>query len=178
MTTSSNRPNFEAYLEATTKSAQQIFLDKNPGLAEILDGFRDNSFIASLNDQLTRRGSLTENQVYAAKRFFARQQQATEYEQIKQPVTTGRRQITGTILSTRMNQYQVGYHRSVSSYKMLVMTDDHNKVWGSIPEELFEGNDMESLKGKRIQFTATVKVKPEDAFFGLFTRPVKASIIG
>lgn len=110
-------------------------------------------------------------------------------ELMKRPAPTGRLEITGTILSAKYVDSDYG-----STLKMLVEGDGW-KVWGTVPKQLaddeygryYDADDNDprydgiavwtkALIGRKVTFTATVKVNEDDPSFGFFTRPTKATI--
>lgn len=79
-------------------------------------------------------------------------------------VTEGRRTITGEILTVKWVENMYG-----GALKMLVGTDEGERLWGTKPSIL----SAECDKGARIQFVATVEAGG-DKGFGFFARPAKA----
>lgn len=140
-------------------------------------------FYHDLLSKCRRYGNLTENQVAAVERardrdaeFAARR--AAEAATIEGPLTEGRREIAGEIVSTKWQDSDFG-----GAMKMLVREDDGNKVWGTIPAAL-EAYDADTGsyswpdKGARIVFTATVTRSDDDEHFGFFKRPTNARVEG
>lgn len=80
----------------------------------------------------------------------------------------GRFELTGVVLTIKLQQSMYG-----DTLKMLVKTPEGYKVWGSVPSSI----DCDDLKGCTIRFTARVERSDNDAKFGYFTRPSKASIV-
>ena len=79
----------------------------------------------------------------------------------------GRVDIVGEIVSVKMKESMYG-----SVLKMLVVDDTGFKVWGTVPSSI-EG----CLRGDTISFSAQVTPSDDDAKFGFFKRPTKASIL-
>jgi len=79
---------------------------------------------------------------------------------------TGRGVVTGTVLSTKLQESRFG-----CTWKMLVKDDEGFKVWGSIP------SDLDVAKGDKVTFTARLEQSKDDAYFGFFKRPTKASVL-
>lgn len=147
-------------------------------------------FYHSLMHKLNRYGELTDNQVAAALKAADRDEhRAAERAAEPQPTTalvTGRREVVGVVLGTKN---QDGYFRGEDTVKMLVQQDDLNKVWGTVPQALFDAvyelhKDDENfdgtqklLRGKRVRFTATVDRSSDDEHFGFFKRPTKAEVV-
>lgn len=82
------------------------------------------------------------------------------------PQTDERIKVVGKVLSTRLDETPYGSVR-----KMLVQHESGYKVWGSVPS----GLDVST--GATIEFIAAVKRSNDDAKFGFFSRPTKASIV-
>jgi len=177
------------------------FRATNPEVVTFLESLNDDydsrepEFLLSLKQQLRNKGSLSDAQVAAAGKFLAKRKEwaakreADEAEHAPTtPLVEGRRTITGTIVSTKVQHSD--YHPS--QLKMLVREDDGNKVWGTVPravEDLTVPTDhyengewykrppvVESLRGQRVTFTATVKRSEDDPHFGFFSRPNDAKL--
>lgn len=84
-------------------------------------------------------------------------------------VPTGRVQITGTILGTKMVESDYGL-----TEKMLVEDDRGFKVYGTVPSSIYSSGDV---KGMKVTFSAKVEPSNNDAFFGFFSRPTKAKVL-
>jgi len=84
------------------------------------------------------------------------------------PITDSRLWITGKVLSTKWQESQFG-----ETLKMLALSDNGFKVWGSVPKTLATN---ESLRGLRVTFMAKVQPRDKDANFGFFSRPSKAQL--
>lgn len=82
-------------------------------------------------------------------------------------VPTGRVTVEGVVVSIKAQDSQWG-----TTIKMLVQTDEGWKVWGSLPDSIWEAD-----KGTRVRFTATVEASKDDKLFGFFKRPTKAEIV-
>tara|TARA_B100000902_G_C27278889_1_gene900478 strand:+ start:104 stop:937 length:834 start_codon:yes stop_codon:yes gene_type:complete len=81
-----------------------------------------------------------------------------------EPCPAGRTQITGEILSTKLQQDFYG-----STLKMLLKDDRGFKVWGSVAASL-----EQPQRGDRVTFMATITPSDDDTKFGFFKRPTKA----
>jgi hypothetical protein len=119
-----------------------------------------------------------------------REEKRAAEPQATEPLAEGRRELVGTILSTKVQDSVYG-----STLKMLVRLDDGNKVWGTVPEHLermtfsthyYDENGSwqerpaelpDGLKGARIAFTATVERSRDDEHFGFYRRPTKTRVI-
>lgn len=94
-------------------------------------------------------------------------------------VIEGKERITGTIVTVKQQDSAYG-----TTWKMLVLDDRNFKLWGTIPTAIFDqqreqaGEGVnpfaEDLKGRRVNFTATVSAKEAVTGFGFFKRPTKA----
>lgn len=94
------------------------------------------------------------------------------------PVTADRIEIEGEVLTVKSQEGYLGQ----TVLKMLVRTTKGYKLWGSVPSVLL--NDVchdnagnESLRGKRVSFSAKVERSKDDAKFGFFSRPTKARVV-
>lgn len=85
-----------------------------------------------------------------------------------QDCPSGRVLVTGRVLSVRVIDNNYG-----TVTKMLVLSTDGWKVWGSVPSGLYGVGS-----GANIEFSADITPSPEDRLFGYFKRPTKAKIIG
>lgn len=156
-------------------------------------------FLLEMVHSLKRWGSLFPKQAEAVRKFAARaaefaardaERQANPEPVPTTPLQTGRLILTGTILTTKVQDSDYG-----STLKMLVKLDDHNKVWGTVPRSLEDATlstsyydadggwqetpaQIEALRGQRVQFTATVKASDTDQHFGFFSRPTGAMLVG
>lgn len=87
-------------------------------------------------------------------------------------VLANRTTITGTVLTTKM---QDGYYGT--TYKMLVLDDRGFKVWGTVPNSIDDVvyNGRQAGATIRVEFTAAIDASDDDDTFGFFKRPTKAS---
>jgi hypothetical protein len=127
--------------------------------------------------KVQKYGDLSDKQVAFARRMLGWLAEAEEKHAEREAATEakiaagvevpeGRIVIEGTVLSTKWVESQFG-----STQKMLVENEQGWKVWGSVP------SSIEVDKGTKVQFTATVERSKDDALFGFFKRPAKASTI-
>lgn len=128
-----------------------------------------NGFYFDILHKFNRYGNMSERQADAVLRAKARDEEYAA-RRAAQPVPTtpleeGRRELAGTVVSTKWQDNDFG-----GSLKMLVVLDDLNKVWGSVPAAI------DPDKGDRVTFTATVERSKDDEHFGFFKRPSKARI--
>lgn len=178
------------------------FQAANPDVVAFLAGVstewdsKDPEFLQSVKQQLDKKGELSEGQVAAVQKFIASRQAKEEKRQAETalladvaPITEGRRQITGEIVSTKFQDSDFG-----DTLKMLVREDDGNKVWGTVPQNLqdmtrgthwFDEKGMSQftpavvgeLKGHRVTFKATITASKDDPHFGFFKRPTGAELV-
>ena len=156
-------------------AAVAAFLEKHEGLADALQC--DHYIVADINSKLIRYGDLSDRQValvmkIAREQAERAQREAAREEEPKVAVVAGRREMTATVLGTRCQDSMYGIQ-----FKMLVRTDDGQKLWSTIPASLMDLGAIADLRGKTIRFTGTVEVSRDDDFFGFVKRPTKASVI-
>jgi len=149
------------------------------------------AFLDSLNHKLNRYGNLTENQVAAIVKIKARNDErlaayaarSAELAEVA-PLAEGRREIIGTIVSTKMVE---GFGGD-DVMKMLVEEADGNRVFGTVPRILMEIAEGPwsaedgyyapvELKGKTVTFKAQVERSSKDEHFGFFKRPTGATLV-
>lgn len=143
-----------------------------------------NSFLCGLNFNLNRYGELSTRQIETAERVIientAKDDERIELdkaaaaalaEMLANNVTCpeGRIVIEGEVVSVK--EYD-GYMPGTSSWKMLVVTSEGWKVWGTRPDAIWQAE-----KGDRVRFTATVTRSEDDQLFGKFKRPTKAEVL-
>lgn len=133
--------------------------------AELAARGRTDNFYTSLAASYARYGSFTERQEQALRHSLT--QRAAREIPVTAPVPQGRVQITGTVLTVKWQENDFG-----GSLKMLVQADAGWKVYGTVPASIAH---LDTLKGLRITFTATVQ--PKEAGFGFFSRPTNGSVI-
>lgn len=147
-----------------------------------------NPFLRSMLERLTnvvKGGELSEKQVEALRKFVT----PKPADENSSPVIEGRIEIHGVVVSTKVtpdNGYGEGY-------KMIVRDERGFKVWGSIPNNLWNEVEflgsyrknswgetagvMEKLVGMEVKFSATVEKSDRDEAFGFFKRPTKAEVV-
>jgi hypothetical protein len=87
-------------------------------------------------------------------------------------VPEGKIEVSGEIVGVKFTDSQFG-----GSFKMIVESDEGYKLYGTIPNSLLEiVEHITELKGKRVQFNATVFQSSRDSKFGFFKRPTKSKI--
>ena len=153
-------------------------------LAEYADEWRfiqdhadENGWLASIRRGVETYGSPFEDQIVKVQRYIvgyeklivAKLAEAKLLENAPELVE-GRQHIVGTIVSTKVVNSDYGDTR-----KMLVRFDDGNKVFGTVPNDLFLAVDVDKMPGTRIEFDA--KVEPKEDHFGFFSRPTKTQVV-
>ncbi len=98
-----------------------------------------------------------------------RQEEWDKQAEMADPVPEGRVEVVGYVQSLKWKDTDYG-----RSLKMLVVSDDGYRVYGSVPKSLVDELD----KTDRIRFTATLEPSNDDEKFGFFKRPSKAEILG
>lgn len=161
------------------------FLADDPEFAAAIQTYADpasdvyDDFIADVSRSVrARTGEPTERQrdavVKAAKRnadYAARK--AAEDAMPKIPVPEGKQQVTGEVLSVKVQDNRYGY--GGITIKMLVRDDRGFKIWTTAPSALCGTDD--GLKGRRVTFTAGLTRSEDDKNFGFGKRPTKASFL-
>lgn len=156
------------------QSATTQLLD-NPGLSDALT--TDHPIVQDISEKLWRYGSLSDAQIDLV---FKIQKQEADREARREAdallladapaLTTERQEITGTVISVRARD---GYAYGTTEYKMTVKLDNGNKVWGTIPNSIFD--EVWDNDNTRVTFSATIVVSDDDEHFGFFKRPTKAT---
>lgn len=164
------------------------FMQANPALATALVDISEpvhanNSFAHDVVNKLNQYGYLSERQVECllaslkrdvefAATAIARAEAEAARKATALPAPSGRVQVQGTVVMTRGYDSQFGI-----TFKMLVVLDTGAKVFCSIPSDLNNTEDYGTLKGKRIEFTATFTPAPDDKLFAFGKRPTKARVL-
>lgn len=153
-----------------------------------------DNFYRSLAQALHKYGNLSERQAEALRQSIARNvaRDAQRAERIAAaaartedapPIETGRRAITGTIISTKIKHDEV----YGDTLKMLVEEENGNRVYGTCPRSLEDltfsriGPDNVvtegiELPGQKVTFTAAVEASRDDEHFGFYKRPASARL--
>lgn len=166
--------------QAGKRKAQAILAERNlTALWAIYDAADRKGFayeevtISDIVGKLVRYGSVSDRALSFAesllgkigKRAEINAARAAEVEAAA-PCPTGRIVVTGTVLSTKLQDSQFG-----SVLKMLVKDDSGFKVWCTVPGY----NNPE--KGARITFTVSVEPSKDDPKFGFGKRPAKLEVL-
>lgn len=151
---------------------REEFLEANPSLRTIMDEVEtnpvhaNNNFVKDVLSKLGIYGSLSERQVAAVVTSMAQDVsraavKAAEALEVKGDAPTGRVEVTGVVLSTKVVESVYGY-----TTKMLVKLDNNSKVWATVPS----GSDVK--RGDRISVKATWEVSKDDKSFAFGKRPI------
>lgn len=131
------------------------------------------SFLRDMRANLARFGRLTDGQVRGVRNCMAAavRNAATPAPVVPtEPLTEGRRVVTGTIVSLKWQSNDFG-----GCEKMLVVEAGEgagNKVWMTRPADLYGAE-----KGDQITVTVTVTRSNDDPHFGFGSRPAKGTFL-
>ncbi len=154
------------------------YLIKHADIAEIFKTV-DHEIIKDIAEKLPRYGSLTKGQEDLVRKIAAEEpvRQQRIADAIKRDealaaapeLTEGRYEMTGRVISMKLVDNPYSYYEQI--LKMLVQQEDLNRVWGTVPSSLTD--DLNP--GDKVTFTAAVTRSDDDAHFGFFKRPSKAT---
>jgi hypothetical protein len=150
---------------------REAFLKANPVFdAAIANLNTTNPFVKDVVAKLGLYGSLSERQVTAVLAAIARDAQkatqtAVEAAEAKGPAPVGRQTVTGTVLSTKVQESNFGAVK-----KMLLKLENNSRVWLTVPSK------ADADRGDVLTVTATFDVSKDDPSFafGKFPLLVKA----
>ncbi len=165
-------------MKAARASARQIrftiynkrteFLAAHPDITEALAHVDDpvharNTFAKDVLAKLDRFGELSEKQASAVVASMQRDRdytarRAIEEAEVKGDAPTGRVTVTGTVLSTRVDETDFG-----TVVKMLLKLDNGARAWVTCPSGVERGDS--------ITLAATWTVSPTDKSFAFGKRP-------
>jgi len=150
-----------------------------------------NSFLRAMAESIRMvveaKKPFTENMVAAVRKMMAAKASREAEAQAAPPVEAGKQLVTGEILSVKQVDTQYG-----TTTKILVKDDRGFKVYGTLPksinDEFFgawsliqhnqeDASFWDSIKGQRIQFSATLEQSRDDKSFGFFSRPTKGVVL-
>ena len=127
----------------------------------------DQVIVVDMVQKLISYGSFSDKQWEFLKRLMYRieNRETLEAERAAEKAQaldcpTGRMDIVGTVLSTRVVEGQYG-----ATLKMLVKTPGGYTLWGTVPKGL------EAERGTEVSFKATVEPSKDDSKHGYFSRP-------
>jgi hypothetical protein len=117
-------------------------------------------FVAKLLDRLTA----------AEERLAARRREAAEATARGVTLPRGRVTVIGEIVKVATQSNDFG-----TRLVMTVKADAGYRVWGTLPAALDPGQgSLDELRGRRVEFTATLEPSDDDPLFGFIKRPAKA----
>lgn len=170
---------------ATRAQRVETFLAANPALVPLTERPQSeivaaSEFLSDIGDKILQGKELSERQIEAAIRVHAQQiefaqrkaaraaeEQAAKDAGLIEPAPTGKAVVTGTVLSTKLQESQYG-----NTWKMLVKDDRGFKVWCSIPAAI-----ADAAKDMRVTFSITLEPSKDDPYFSFGKRPTKAAFL-
>jgi len=173
--------------EQEQKERAERFKREEPEVYNFLTDLDEDEsfyFVKDLARNLEQWGSLTERQTQAAKKIILQRRQK-EKERIEReanrvvpttPLANGRQWIGGTVEFVKTPDQNDMF----PAWKMRVVMDDGNAVWGTVPRVLLDeardnNSDVQSyLKGRQVRFMAEIKVSEKDQHFGFYRKPTQA----
>lgn len=134
----------------------------------------DSEFVRSVRGKVVEYGYASEAQhaaiVAAAARLAAR---ATE---VSIPAPVGRVLVAGKVLKSEQRESMYG-----DQFKMLVLVetpDGNYRVWSTVPNGSLLNAHLDGyLRGRVVEFTATLKQSDRDPAFAFASRPAKARLV-
>jgi hypothetical protein len=167
--------------KAAAKKAAKFntVLESDPELAEAFVATAGIAISDDIRRQGARKGEISDKQRALILKIAAddkareekkRARAAAEIERkaTLTDLTPGRQEIEGVVISTK--HYETAYGLQC---KMLVQMDNGNRVFGTLPLSLIEGDCK--VVDRRVAFTA--KVEPKEKGFGFYSRPTKARFV-
>jgi len=76
--------------------------------------------------------------------------------------------VEGVVVAAKLHESAYGV-----TTKIMVKLDDGRRCWGTCPTTLDEF-EIDSLRGRRVAFTAAFERKDDDHSFAFFKRPTKS----
>lgn len=145
---------------------REAFLQANPVFAAAIANYTGtNPFVKDVVAKLGLYGSLSERQVAAVLKAIARDAEvaagkAQEAVEVKGDAPVGRVTVTGTVLSTKVQESIYG-----ATLKMLLKLENNSRVWLTVPRK------ATVTKGDSVTVTATFEVSKDDKSFAFGSRP-------
>lgn len=138
----------------------------------------DNPFLLDVGRKLQQYGDLSARQIDAVERAIVRDTGRADTRAAEEasasPVPEGKQVIVGRIVSIRNDPNPFNWYGEIT--RMLVVSDDGWKVWGTMPAALGRA-DVADIRKARVEFVATVTRSDDDKTFGFFSRPSKARVL-
>lgn len=136
---------------------------------------KEKEIFSSLLQKLKNCGNLSEKQIDLLKKFQCQYicefcgEKHHEKECEKIPaIENGRYDIVGKMVCVRTKDTNWGL-----SYKCLIVGDNGQKFWGSVPKQLHIERDL----NKKFRLRATVERSSNDPKFGFYKRPSKLELL-
>lgn len=145
---------------------REAFLKATPDFAAAIANYTGtNTFVKDVVAKLGLYGSLSERQVSAVLKAIARDAEvaagkAQEAVEVKGDAPVGRQTVTGTVLSTKVQESIYG-----ATLKMLLKLTNGSRVWLTVPRK------ATVTKGDSVTVTATFEVSKDDKSFAFGSRP-------
>lgn len=168
------------------REEREAFLNEHPGLAEAFEV--DHPIIRDIAARFKQYRSISDKQVAFVFKLADEVRNPPPPREAEKTVTapTGRREITGTVVSQKVYEGDWG-----PSTKIVVKVETPDGVWlafGTAPRALMDRlsalrwdltspeANAATLRGRKVTFTATLK-PGRDAHFALFSRPTGGEFI-
>lgn len=130
-----------------------------------------NVITNSIRGNFRKWHSLSIKQWALIKKLAHQEEKKVEEQAAAKPIPAelleGRHTISGVLLGLKS---EPGYAWNTYVTKMLVLDDRGFKVWGTLPDAIYN-----IQKGDRLTFDATIEVSKRDECFGFSKRPTKSS---
>ena len=137
------------------------------------DWYGVDDFLSDLADRVNDGKMLSERQLpwvpRKRARYAQRAAERAERDANATEVPTGRQEVSGVILATKVEDSPYGFDRSV--IKVLVDAGTY-RLWGTLPAAIGYAG-----KGDRVKFTAKLEPKAGEVGFGFYSRPTKAAFV-
>lgn len=142
-----------------------------------------NPFCQSIRSNFIQWGSLTERQTEALlkvhKTSMERDAKNADILANRVPVPdTGERiMFTGEIVGTKEVEDHYSYNGGTIT-KLIIMDDRGFKMYGGLPSKVCSDYQVvDTLRGVRLEFYATVQRSKDDEYFGFYKRPTKVKVL-
>lgn len=168
---------------ATIETRIDALCDQYPCIAKLIangEEVRSSTFLTDVRDKLLRFGVLSPKQIEAVDRSISRSAQyalrreAIEAERIALKARgveapEGDCKVTGEIVSVKATKY---------GYGIVVRCAEGYAVWLNLPTSLRRSvSDIESIRGRSVEFDATLTRSDRDPLFAFAKRPTNATYI-
>lgn len=160
--------------EATDRAAKALAWARE---VEADNDYLLNLQVAVSNDYVSeRRTGLVASAVVAfeksEQRRLEREAETADAEPLT-PFVGERITIEGEVIKTATRESRYGLQ-----YKIIVLDDRGFKVWGTVPSSIAD-EAWQSLQGRRVRFDAKIAgTGDEDEYFGFYSRPTRATLLG